>query len=102
MRNHAERRTELSRFLFWLSWGYSWEDARDDPEAAIKAYEKAREEPTERYERLAELFHYETGRTAPGKDAPPELDGGNDPNTRQAAWDTWITLRFPAPREGGA
>ena len=48
------------------------------------------ENPTARYDRLADEFRRETGSRAPGKDpAPAEGDDGVDPHDRMDRWRKW-------------
>ena len=65
---------------------------RDDLEAALVAYGKARQEPTERYERRAELFAYDTGYMAPGKDRPAEMGGEAYDSAARDTWAEWTAL----------
>lgn len=57
------------------------------------------EGPSERYERMAEQFHAETGLMAPGKDVPYAV-AFDDYEERVAAWRAFLT-RYPiAPHAG--
>ena len=58
--------------------------------ALSEAAPAAAEGPSERFERLAEKFHRDTGLLAPGKDAPPGLYTEKQDENRRQAWEFWL------------
>ncbi len=51
----------------------------------------------ERFERLADLFHRETGLMAPGKDRAAMSYDTSTYQERREAWDAWLSKRKTEP-----
>lgn len=75
-------------------------NAHADLLAALQWSEQFNRRPgegwNECFERVAEIFHRETGHLRPGKDASPMAGASMD--ERQAAWDEWIAAGIARTR----
>lgn len=68
--------------------------ARIQQDAIESVNGKNSETPLERFERLAERFHRETGLMAPGKDMPAAM-GPVDHDERMSSWVDWLGRLYP-------